>query len=29
VLDALRNIETVLLAKAIRFLAPQPKAVLA
>ncbi len=27
VLDALRNIETILLAKAIRFVAPQPKAV--
>ncbi len=29
VLDALRNIETILLAKAIRFVAPQPKAVTA
>ena len=27
VLEALRNIETILLAKAIRFVAPQPKAV--
>jgi D-3-phosphoglycerate dehydrogenase / 2-oxoglutarate reductase len=29
VLDALRDIETILLAKAIRFAAPQPKTVLA